>query len=341
MKKCLPLLIMLCILSSCSFPGMENQETIQPPAPDRPSESLPEDSPDKRCGDGVCDGPETAANCPQDCGEETGPPAQEGVLWVENPTSGSKLAVYVLAPADWDGAPLPTLILVPGGIGDSSDFTGAGRSAQDMAERGFTVVIFDPEGRGASGGEEDLNGHVGQDGLAEIVRTVAARPEVDPERIGLVSYSFGVTLASGTLARYPELPIVFFIDWEGPANRVYTTHDCSADAPGIGSTSGMAACEDDAFWSEREAETFIAGVQVPYQRIQFENDHSQDTPEHAVVMVNAAVEGDPPWARLDAFAANQVFDLSPLPPMFPGAAGSKLNELVIDFAQELFALFVP
>ena len=29
----------------------------------------PEES-EKRCGDGVCDGPENGTNCPEDCGEE-------------------------------------------------------------------------------------------------------------------------------------------------------------------------------------------------------------------------------------------------------------------------------
>lgn len=341
MKKFLCALLLAIILAGCSFPGMEIQETVEVPAPDRPSESVPKATSEKRCGDDICDGPETADNCPQDCDDESMPSDDGDVLWVENPNSGSNLAVHVLTPADWDGAPLPTLILVPGGIGDSSDFMREGRSAQDMADEGFTVVIFDPEGRGASGGEEDLNGFVGQDGLTQIVRTIAARSEVDPERIGLVSYSFGVTLASGTLARFPELPIVFFIDWEGPANRVYTTHDCSADAPGIGSTTGMAPCEDDEFWGEREAETFIASVLVPYQRIQFENDHSQETPEHAVVMVNAAVAGDPPWVRLNDDPPNTVYALTPLPPVFPGGAGNKLNELVVEFARELFALFAP
>jgi len=341
MKKSIPVLLVFCLLTGCSFPGIGSPETALPPTPDRLAGATPETSTNKPCGDGVCDGPETAANCPQDCWGAAISAALEDIRWVENPTSGSQLAVCILTPADWDGTPLPTLILVPGGVATSADFRGERISAQGMADQGYTIVIFDPEGRGASGGEENLNGYIGQDGLAEIVRTVAAQPEVDPEHIGLVSYSFGVTLASGTLARYSDLPVVFFIDWEGPANRVYTTHGCSADVPGIGSTTGMAPCEDDAFWAEREAETFIASVQVPYLRIQFENDHSQETPEHGVVMVNAAVNGDPPWARLDAFAENQIFALSPLPPMFPGSAGNKLDDLVVQFAAELFTIFAP
>jgi pimeloyl-ACP methyl ester carboxylesterase len=258
---------------------------------------------------------------------------------VTNPTSGAKLYVKIFFPARLDAVHLPTLVLVPGGFGDSADFQDEVSSAQAMADNGsFTVVVFDPDGRGNSEGEEDKNGHVQQDGLAEIIRTISAAIEVDPDHIGLVSYSYGVTMASGVLARYPDLPVHFFMDWEGPANREYTTHGCSADHPGLGSVQGLAPCGDEAFWEQREAETFITDIRVPYQRLQFEDDHSQDEPTHSLVIVNAALAGNSPWVRLNDLPANQTYDLANPPPMFPGNSGNRLDGIVIQFAAELFAL---
>ncbi len=61
----IPLLLTLSLACSLSgLPGGGEEETIAPPTPTPQSE--------KRCGDGVCDGPENARNCPQDCA-----PAQE------------------------------------------------------------------------------------------------------------------------------------------------------------------------------------------------------------------------------------------------------------------------
>lgn len=348
LKRPILFAIILLTASACSLPisaatPETDEATSQTPVEIQPSTGDPEG--DKPCGDGVCQGPENPTNCPQDC-ETTSEqastlPDDDGVFWVQNPTSSAMLYALLLTPGDWDGTPLPALVLVPGGFGNSTDFLGERRSAQDIADQGFTIVIFDPDGRGNSEGQEDKNGHTQQDGLAEVILTTAGLPEVDASRIGLVSYSYGVTMASGALARYPHLPVLFYIDWEGPANREYTTHDCSPDAPGIGSTQGMAPCDDEAFWSEREAETFIAQIQVPYLRLQFENDHAQDVVTHAIDMVNAAVNGTAPWVQLNDQTPNQTYDpLSP-PPMFPGSTGGKLDRLVSEFAQELLTLFAP
>lgn len=332
-------LLLALLFSACTLPANN------PPAEDTalPTSSSPVS--ERRCGDLVCDGPEDAANCPQDCGSGQEPSSdgldEEGVIWVTNPTTGAKLYTLVITPEDWDGTSLPTLVLVPGGLGSSSDFLGSRRSAQSIADQGFTIIVFDPDGRGQSEGEEDKNGHDQQDGLVEIIRTIAGLPEVDADRIGLVSYSYGVTMASGALARHPDLPVAFYIDWEGPGSRAYTTHDCSADAPGIGSTVGMAPCDDEDFWSEREGETFIAQVQVPYMRLQFEKDHAQDVVTHAVDMVNAAVGGTAPWVRLNDQTPNQTYDPASPPRMFPGSGGGKLDQLVAEFAAELFGLFAP
>ena len=131
-------------------------------------------------------------------------------FWVVNPTSEARLAVQVILPQAHDWIPLPTLVLVPGGAGDSSGFIkvppGGASKAQRMADDGFAIIVFNPDGRGRSDGIDDDNGHRQQDGLAGVIEYVAMLPEVDGSRIDLVSYSYGGTMATGALARHPNLP---------------------------------------------------------------------------------------------------------------------------------------
>jgi len=333
---------------------------IAPPEPDatsspaltdaaEPTPSASDGASQQRCGDGVCDGPENAERCPEDCaaptteaqpaptteasGEIEARPGEEpGAYWVTNPTSGVELYTTVVRPEDWDGEPLPTLVIIPGGT-DPGSAISEGEIAQIALERGYAVVAFDPEGRGRSGGEESYSGFTHQDGLATVVQFAAGLPEVDAERMGMISFSYGVTLASGALARYPELPIRFFIDWEGPADRRDTTLGCKPSP-----SYDWPPCEDDAAWAEREALTFIAQVQAPYQRVQNERDHAQPDVSHAVHMVNAAVEGAPPWVRLNDYPPNETYDPDDPPEMFSGPGGPTLDERMLDYADEMFEL---
>jgi hypothetical protein len=271
-------------------------------------------------------------------------PAGAARYWATNPTSGASLLAKVIHPQGYTTGRLPALVLVPGGRGDSSGFlksTPGGSEAQQLASRGFVVVVFDPDGRGESGGAEDDNGFIHQDGLAEIIRWAAALPEVDASRIGLVSYSYGVTMATGALARYPDLPILFYLDWEGPANR-NDTGGCDADK--LGHLQGH-PCDDEAFWSEREASTFIFSIDVPYLRLQSRIDHVQPDIDHAILLVaNAtAVEygghGRSPWTRLNDLAPNRVYT-EETPPWLP-AKDLNLQIAVGDYALELLAQFAP
>ncbi|PIV28710.1 MAG: hypothetical protein COS37_00360, partial [Anaerolineae bacterium CG03_land_8_20_14_0_80_58_20] len=132
-------------------------------------------------------------------------PADEtNTYWAVNPSSGSRLFVRVAYPRAWNGELIPALVLVPGGTGATEP-----RKAEALAAEGFLVIIFDPEGRGRSEGTEDYNGFIGQDGLAAVIEAATALPGLDANRYGLVSYSYGVTLATGALARHPDLPIDF------------------------------------------------------------------------------------------------------------------------------------
>ncbi len=247
---------------------------------------------------------------------------------VTNPTTNAKLHVQVFAPQD-TSKKYPALVLVPGGTGDSKAFTD---DALRMASAGIVAITFDPDGRGKSTGQEDYNGHKQQDGLAAVVRFAATLPNVDAQKIGIATYSYGITMGSGALARHPDLPVKFLIDWEGPADRNYTS-GCSADNRG---RIQWQPCSDNAWWSEREAVNFIGKIRVPYQRIQSEKDHVQPNNAHAVDMINAAIKGGVPWVRLNDYPPNQTYDPQSPPPMFPEQMDQQLAQTVIRYARELF-----
>lgn len=328
--------------------------TEQPAATLRPAVTRPAQS-ERRCGDGVCDGPENATNCAQDCAASASPeplqvspesveaspaPAGENAYWVTNPASGARLYVQVVYPQGWGGEALPALVLVPGGSADSSAFMRPPSKARLLADQGFAVVVFDPDGRGRSEGTENDNGYVHQDGLAEVIRFAVALPGVDAQRMILVFYSYGVTMAAGALARYPDLPVHGFIDWEGPANR-NDTGGC--DEARTGHLIGH-PCDDEDFWREREAATFALHLRVPYQRIQSEVDHAQPDNAHALLMIaNATAEeygghGGAPWTRLNDLTPNTVYSITNPPQMIPEGEDRRVEERVVRYARDLLSL---
>ncbi|MEJ5310608.1 MAG: alpha/beta fold hydrolase [Anaerolineae bacterium] len=318
-----------------AHPG-EAPRTAAPPTPvATPTPALSQGG--RPCGDGVCQGPENAQNCPADCALTPGPTSVgEGEQYtVINPISGAALKVYVTRPPQSGGAPLPALVLVPGGSGDSRSFRKPRGEAQAFAQAGYVVVVFDPDGRGQSGGKEDYNGFIHQDGLAEIIRFAATLPGVDASRIGLVTYSFGITMGAGALARHPDLPVAFLLDWEGPANR-NDTGGC--DGTGMGHLQQVASCSDETFWAQREASTFIGQIRVPYQRIQSEQDHVQPDNTHAILMVNNAVNGGVPWVRLNDLPPNQTYDPANPPAMLTEEQERLLPKLMLQYIAELFNL---
>jgi pimeloyl-ACP methyl ester carboxylesterase len=263
------------------------------------------------------------------------PPAAANIIddIVVNPTSGNKLAIHIGFPQNIEQSNLPTMVLVPGGIGDSSAFLGKDELMGLLTKAGFLVVVFDADGRGKSEGEENFNGFIHQDGLAAVIEYAVNRPESDGT-VGLLSTSYGVTMASGTLSRYPDLPVRFYIDWEGPAERFDTTVNCSPNA-----RIDWAPCDDEAFWSEREALRFISSVPIPYLRVQSEVDHVQADNDHALNMLYAAMQGTSPWVRLNDYPANQEIDFNNPPVMMSEEQARRLNQVLMQYILELNQLF--
>ena len=257
--------------------------------------------------------------------EYAGPLTYEEV-WVRNPASGVDLYCHIHRPPDFSPSQIyPGLVLIPGGSGTGTSFDGNGQ-AQGFADAGIVVVHFDPDGRGlsTSGGTytyEDYNGFLQQDGLRAVFQHLVDLPETDDGNCGMFSSSYGVTMAAGALARYPENPPAkYLVDFEGPHDRTLTAQINGGHVPHDTS--------DVVFWSEREAVRFMPDVARAYLRIQTEIDHNPRVTQnqHAIALVNGATHtlygglGQSLWTRVNDAARNaptQVYTLEDPPIWLP------------------------
>lgn len=220
------------------------------------------------------------------------PEPLQPAAWLENPRSGSRFPVYLQTP-DRGKGPVPTLVVAPAGL--LSGNLALRRWGPEFLRVGFAVVTFDPQGRGSAQGEEDFGGTVSQDALAAVLAWAATRSELDPERTGVFSGSFGVTMAAGALARYPT-QARFLLDWEGPPSREYVGCKVYHAQPG---RMGWGGCDDESWWRQREAIRFIERLRVPYWRAQTEVGHVQPGPEPAFQMLQAARKGGVPMVGVN------------------------------------------
>ncbi|MCA9687577.1 MAG: hypothetical protein KC457_35780, partial [Myxococcales bacterium] len=165
----------------------------------------------------------------------------------------------------------PAVVLCPGidHAGTIFDTFAAPVTADEVARLGCVALHFDPAGRGQSWGEEDFGGDEHQDDVATAVRYLAGRPDVDPERIGLVAISFGVAMAVGAVVRHGA-PAAWLLDWEGPSDREIITSGGRILEPAMGH-----ALTDDRYWLPREAVRHLGELSCPYIRLQATNDHAQ------------------------------------------------------------------
>lgn len=229
----------------------------------------------------------------------------------------------------------PAVVVIPGGLG-------AGRTLSqedpwfNLAEQGVVTVSFNFQGRGndandiTSEGEEDYNGFLNQDDLRLVVLYTLALQNVQYDNVGIFSMSYGITAAAGCVGRYPELPVKWLIDVEGPSDSYVTCFepwsldpDPTNDQIQLGfNIFGHYSRERDPspgnmyFWDEREAYLYIGGFRGYYLRLQAEWDHAQPPNEffqdpafdhppqwwqnmHAIRMIDAAVRGGVPWVLVN------------------------------------------
>jgi alpha/beta superfamily hydrolase len=221
-------------------------------------------------------------------------------VWIDRP-GGAKIYAHLHRPAT--PGRYPCVIFVPGGASAGTDYDRTTEvTAEDVAALGFTVLHYDPAGRGKTKGREDFWGTLHQEELAHIANYCADLAVVAPDDIGILSFSIGIAIAVGALARY-AMPVRYLFDWEGPSNRFnitkQDTHKPLRDFP----------TTNHAFWSEREPSRFMGDVPCGYFRYQCETDHLQGASKgHALELLTLAARGKAAWTRCNDNPADTRYD---------------------------------
>jgi hypothetical protein len=262
----------------------------------------------------------------------------------------------------YPGQRFPALVTVPGGTGDGAPLAD-GPEGKGLASDGYVYVAFNLLGRGKglpgnlkSEGQTNCNGFLDQDALKAVVDHVAALPNVDDTNIGLLTSSFGVAVGAGAVGRYPDLPVAYFVDVEGPHDsRVICFYDAGHEVAVCGhlSLASDPSAENEAFWAEREALRHIGTYPGRYLRIQAEDDHAQEPFyfRHAVEMINAATHadyggsGECLWTRMNGSdvgnpvnAVYNIVDPSSYPTWLTGKVNPDHRGIEIQYVKEMSAL---
>lgn len=224
-------------------------------------------------------------------------------VWIAT-SAGQRIYAHLHKPAV--DAVFPGIVFVPGAASCGMDYDRIGAEIQPktLAALGFAVIHYDPSGRGRTGGKEDFWGAVHQDELVDVLKWTQKRPEVIDYGLSVISFSIGIAIASGALARHSgELPFVRLLyDWEGPSNRFIITKNDTHPPLKRFPTS------DVEFWQKREPYRFISRIKCGYFRYQARIDHMQgNNKDHAVEMVNLATQGHAAWTQLNNNALNQIY----------------------------------
>ncbi|GBE00955.1 MAG TPA: hypothetical protein ENH07_02900 [Nitrospirae bacterium] len=265
---------------------------------------------------------------------------ESGEIWI-NSGNGSLLYLRILQPDSNENREkcFPALIPIPGGFGNGAPLADS-PIYRDLASKGFVVVTFNLPGRGnnlpgnlQSDGLQNYNGFIDQDALKAVIEYVSGLQNVTMNNIGVQTSSFGITAGAGVLGRYPELPVKYLIDFEGPSecfNTAFETWALDSDPSndrheqfhrmtGHYCTTRDPSSENESWWAEREALRYVGSIRARYMRVQNQWDHAQppnmqypswDYPplwyqnKHAIDMVNAATNGSSPWTRINGDKIN-------------------------------------
>ena len=171
---------------------------------------------------------------------------------------GHSLAGTLTTPSDRE-PPFPALVLITGSSPQSRDMTSNRRKpasnyrpfrqiADDLSRRGFAVLRLDDRGEGCSAGgplREVALPRRADDTRAGL-KLLRARPDIDPQRLGLLGISEGANIAVVIAASDPSIravvalgataapgwQVIRFQNWEGVRNDVLSNEERAQLAAG-------------------------------------------------------------------------------------------------------------
>jgi acetyl esterase/lipase len=229
------------------------------------------------------------------------------------------------------------------------------RELGNLVRAGITVATFDYPGQEddpSPDAVKDKYGPERQLNVRDVIRHVLTRREVEPENVGVVSFSSGNILAAGALTRPAGDPAVkFWVDAEGPTTR----HVLLLNIPGTMAAVPPfpdqehqgewmareflgATLSDEDYWKEREAFRLMKRVRCRFLRLQGEEDHVHHWYfGHAIHALNSAMAGDVPWVRGGDGPVNTWHSDGKTIGMLPGRIGAQ-GERVLAFIKEMVAM---
>lgn len=119
---------------------------------------------------------------------------------------GITLTGWYVLPQETPGA---VIVLLHGGRGDRR---GTLWHAQQFIQAGYGVLLYDQRAMGESTGEMASFGWLDGSDLLRIMEYLASRPEVDPERIGVVGLSLGGHIALNAAYLEPDRISALWLD---------------------------------------------------------------------------------------------------------------------------------
>jgi len=249
-------------------------------------------------------------------------------------TSGYRIFVRVTEPDD--AVLRPAVVVVPGRDKDGSVFDSGlyPVSAEEIANLGLRCVAFDPVGRGRSWGHDDFCGSEGQDALRAVLDYTHSLREVRRDRLGVATFSLGLSMAAPVLAEHGDrLTVSFLLDWEGPADR-----DAILRSGPLPPAARAALARDpEGFWGHREPLGALEDLPCPYIRVQARDDHALGARgvHGAIALVAEAAHGRGVETRLNdnrpnvAWRADQIEEISWAPDA-PGPLNALLLRILAD-----------
>lgn len=180
---------------------------------------------------------------------------------------GETLAGWYAPPVDESGAVVMVL------HGGGSDRTGSLSHARILHEAGFGVLVYDQRATGESTGERASFGLYDQRDITPVIDWLAARPEVDAERIGGAGLSLGAHILVMAAPAEPRLKAIW------------------SDGLGINSISDAPDFEDpgNAFARFINQQSFwLAEIYLGTQTVPFKQLIPQIAPRHLTLIAGGA-----------------------------------------------------